>query len=157
MKTRQPYMRAILGAQVSNAINMGDDKETIGRIVLIDKKTERQIVDARFYMGRSSKSGNVYCSLWIYGNNFYTSGRGTAGGWGYHKGSGALASAIASAGIELYGSPYGHPVNGDTPAQTRAMLKTHARISGCGSYSMRCALMAIAYAAGFKDCIVVEG
>ena len=31
----------------------------------------------------------------------------------------ALASAISSAGIELFGSPSGHPVNGDTPAKTK--------------------------------------
>lgn len=157
MKTRQSYMRAILPeVGVSNALNMGDKKETIQQILVIDKKTERTIVDARFYMGRSSKASSIYCSIWLRGE-VYTSGGGTAGGWGYHKKSAALASAIRSAGIELYGSPYGHPVNGDTPAQTRKLLKTHAHIGGCGSGSMTCALLAIAYAAGCRDAIVVGG
>lgn len=160
MKTRQPYMRAVLptasfASAVSNALNMGDKKETIQQILVIDKKTERTIVDVRLYMGRSSTASAVYCSLWVHSSNIDTSGRGSAGGWGYHKKSAALASAIRSAGIELYGSPYGHPVNGDTPAQTRKMLKTHAHIGGCGSGSMTCALLAIAYAAGCRDAIVV--
>jgi len=156
MKTRQPYMRAILPTvSYSNALNMGDKKETIQQILVIDKKTERTIVDARFYMARSADGASpVYCSMWVHGS-IHTSGRGTAGGWGYHKQSVALASAIRSAGIELYGSPYGHPVNSDTPAQTRKLLKTHAHIGGHGSGSMTCALLAIAYAAGCRDAIVV--
>ena len=159
MKTRQPYMRAVMPAtNVSNAHNYGGEKDLIGYYKLIDKTTERTIVDARLYMGRSKSASAVYCSIWVRNSDGYeTSGKGTAGGYGYHKASAALASAISSAGIELFGSPYGRPVNGDTPAQTRALLKKPAHIGGCGDGSMGCALLAIAYAAGCKGAILARG
>jgi len=162
-KTKQTYMKAVFGARNDGARNEGGDKELTGYIKLIDKKTERTVIDCRFYMGRSRTASAVHCSLWVTTKNEFedgwntTSGRGTAGGYGYHKSSAAAASAIRNAGIELFGSPYDHPVNGDTPAQTRKMLKQHASISGCGTGSVECALSAIAYAAGYTDCILVRG
>lgn len=159
MKTKQEYMRATFTKECENAINYGDKKPMRERHVLIDKKTEREIVDCRTYGSGST----VYCSIWInsvkqekrpanwiHGG---TSGKGSAGGYGYHKASAAVADAIVSAGIALTGSPYGYPVNSDTPAQTRARLKKPAHIGGCGDASIRCALLAIAYAAGYQDVI----
>ena len=159
MKTKQEYMRATFTKEVHNAINYGDKKPRLSRHVLIDKKTEREIVDCRTY----GAGATVYCSIWIdsvkqekrpadwvYGS---TSGKGSAGGYGYHKESAAVDDAIRSAGVLLTGSPYGHPSNSDTPAQTRAMLKKPAHIGGCGAESIRCALLAIAYAAGYTDVI----
>ena len=159
MKTKQQYMIATMPTvSVSNARNWSNEKETIRTMKLIDKKTERVVVDARWYMGKSSSASSVYCSLWCMGHGVHeaahsTSGKGVAGGYGYHKSSAALASAITSAGIALYGSPYGHAVNGDTPAQTKAMLKRTAHIGGCGDGSIECALLAIAYAMGYRDVI----
>lgn len=159
MKTKQPYMKAVMPlTSVSNAHNYGGEKELTRSIKLIDKKTERVIVDARWYMGRSASASTVYCSLWCMGRGVYeaahsTSGKGTAGGYGYHKSSAALVSAIASAGITLYGSPYGHPVNGDTDKATKAMLKRLTHIGGCGDGSIDCALLSIAYAMGYRDVI----
>lgn len=163
-KMKQTYMKAVFGKRADNAVNMGSDKEIISQVRIIDKKTERTIVDFRAYMGKSRNTSTVYGSLWVhqvkdkpedweYGE---TSGKGSAGGYGYHKVSTVAASAIESAGITLYGSPYGHPVNNDTPAQTRAMLKQRADIWGRGDGAVTCALCAIAYAAGFNDCIVVR-
>ena len=159
MKTKQEYMRATFTKEVHNAINYGDKKPLLARHVLIDKKTEREIVDCRTY----GAGATVYCSIWlasvkqekrpagwIHGS---TSGKGSAGGYGYHKSSAAVANAIKSAGIVLTGYPYGHPVNSDTPALTRALLKKPAHIGGCGDESIRCALLAIAYAAGYTDVI----
>lgn len=159
MKTKQEYMRATFTKERENAINYGDKKPMLSRHVLIDKKTEREIVDCRTYGAGST----VYCSIWInsvkqekrpadwiYGS---TSGKGSAGGYGYHKSSAAVAAALSSAGIVLTGSPYGLPSNSDTPAQTRALLKKPAHIGGCGDESIRCALLAIAYAAGYTDVI----
>ena len=159
MKTKQPYMKAVMPlASVSNARNYGGEKETIRTIKLIDKKTERVIVDARWYKGKSASASTVHCSIWCTGLGVYeaahsTSGEGTAGGYGYHKASAALASAITSAGITLYGSPYGHPVNGDTDEATKALLKSEAHIGGCGDGSIECALLSIAYAMGYRDVI----
>jgi len=159
MKTKQPYMKAVMPlTSVSNARNYSGEKELIRGIKLIDKKTERVIVDARWYMGKSANASTVYCSLWCMGTGAYeaahsTSGKGTAGGYGYHKASAALASAIASAGITLYGSPYGHLVNGDNDEATKSLLKIAAHISGCGDGSIDCALLSIAYAMGYRDVI----
>lgn len=159
MKTKQPYIKAVMPlASVSNARNYHGEKELIRGIKLIDKKTERVIVDARWYMGKSASASVVYCSMWCMGRGVYeaahsTSGKGTADGYGYHKASAALASAITSAGITLYGSPYGHPSNGDSDKATKAMLKSVAHIGGCGDDSIECALLSIAYAMGYRDVI----
>ena len=159
MKTKQPYMKAVMPlVSVSNARNYGGEKEQIRGIKLIDKKTERVIVDARWYMCKSASALNVYCSLWCIGRGVYeaahsTSGKGTASGYGYHKASASLGSAIANAGITLYGSPYGHPVNQDSDKATKALLKSAAHIGGCGDGSIDCALLAIAYAMGYRDVI----
>jgi len=158
MKTKQTYMKAVLPATgKSNAITDNGKRELTSYYKLIDKKTERTVIDCRLYMGKSSSASTVYCSLWIGSPTFASSGRGSAGGYGYHKQSAAVGSAITSAGIELFGSPYGHPVNGDTPAQTRKRLKNRAHIGGCGSESIECALAAIAYAAGCTDAIWCRG
>ena len=162
-KTKQTYMRAVMPTVAeSNAKNYNNDKELVGYTKLIDKKTERTVIDARWYMGKSAKSTAVYCSIWCMGQGVYdaahsTSGRGVASGYGYHKRSASADSAIRSAGIELFGSPYGHPVNGTSPADTKKLLKKHAHIGGCGDGSVDCALAAIAYAMGYKDCITVQG
>ena len=165
MKTKQSYMRAVFTTRADNARNWNGEKELITRYRLIDKKTERVIVDARVYMGRSRTASAVYASVWVHGiknkpdawEDGETSGRGLAGGWGYHKTSAAIASAIEDAGIELYGSRYGHPINGDdSPQETKKLLKTRAYIHGGGDGSVECALMAIAYAAGYTDCILVK-
>lgn len=159
MKTKQEYMRATFTKECENAINYSGKKPLISQHILIDKKTEREIVDCRTYGAGST----VYCSIWIQNVKenkkptdwvySSTSGRGRAGGYGYHKESAAVADAIRSAGITLIGSPYGRPSNYDTPAQTRAMLKKPAHIGGCGDESIRCALLSIAYAAGYTDVI----
>lgn len=159
MKTKQQYMRAAFTKQCANTINYSGKKPLIAQHILIDKKTEREIVDCRLY----GAGQTVYCALWVRSIKAekkpaeweYTStaGNGTARGYGYHKESAAVADAITSAGILLTGSPYGHPSNDDTPEQTRALLKKPAHIGGCGDGSIRCALLAIAYAAGYNDII----
>jgi hypothetical protein len=160
-KTKQTYMKAVLPASgVSNARNDNDKRELVGYYKLIDKKTEKTVIDCRLYMGKSSSASAVHCSLWVRSpdmNGFESSGRGTASGYGYHKQSASVGSAIANAGIELFGSPYGHPVNGDSPARTKALLKQRAHIGGCGSGSLECALAAIAYALGCTDAVWARG
>lgn len=160
--TKQPYMRATFtGERGDNARSSESSHSLISEWKIIDKKTERTILTCRTYT--KGRGNTVYASLWVHriadknkpANWEYgeTSGRGQAGGYGYHKASAAVQSAIDSAGIALWGSPYGHPVNGDSAAVTRAMLKKHADIGGCGDSSVECALSAIAYAAGFNNVI----
>jgi hypothetical protein len=101
-------MKAIIKNQVSNAVNYGGQKELVSTWNVIGKiKGElKTVVTARCYMGRSRSASTVYASVWIHGDDIYTSGHGSAGGYGYHKESAAIDDAITSAGIELYGSAY---------------------------------------------------
>ena len=85
-----------------------------------------QPITVRVWMGRSRNASTVYCALWCHnreGNGRSFSGAGSAGGYGYHKESAALDSAIRSAGISL-----------------------DRRIRGVGDSAMRDALGAIARA-----------
>lgn len=143
-KTRREFLVAKFIAGANNARNMAGDKDTVNRIVLVDKKTEARCVDARFYMSSSRNASTVYCSIWVYTKDGKThTGHGTAGGYGYHKESAALSAAIKSAGIELWGDQYN---------RTKSPKKK-AFISGCGATAMHDACNAIAYAAGYRDCI----
>ena len=87
-----------------NARNLGDKKETIKQMVLITHKAGefKEPITVRWYMSRSGDGASpVYCSLWIHCSPYYVSGRGKAGGYGYHKASAAFQDACDSAGIEL--------------------------------------------------------
>ena len=158
MKTKQASMKAVFTKECDNAINHGGKMETVSQFILIDKKTEREVVVARTYMGRGRSASQVKAAIWItlsdkktpagweYG---HTSGAGCAGGYGYDKASTAIADAIESAGIELYGTAYKrHGENVD--------FKKRVHFGGAGSSATRSALLAIAYAAGWNDVVFVE-
>ena len=153
-------MKAKIINQVQNARNYGGEKETVSKFVVMDK-TGKEFVDCRVYMGRSRSASTVYASIWVHGNGVYTSGNGSAGGYGYHKESAAIQDAITSAGIELYGDVYesSHRWNyaenrENTPAEIaaikRRLAKKRADIGGVGESAVRAALLAIAKAAGMK-------
>lgn len=158
MKTKQATMKAVFTQECGNAINHGWKLETVSQFILIDKKTERHVVVARTYMGRGRSASQVKASIWVdlsskkkpdgweYG---HTSGAGCAGGYGYDKASSAIADAIESAGIELYGSAYCR--HGD-----KVDFKKRVYFGGVGVTATRSALLAIAYAAGWTDVIFVE-
>lgn len=135
-----------------------DNKETVDswNVVVMYKNELIQPITARFYMGRSSSASVVYCCFWAHNYHHKTkpaksvsvSGKGTASGWGYHKMSAALASAISDAGIKLFGSPYagqdeGYPKNNPV------------HFGGCGSSSMEEALKAITKALGYHGKMVI--
>lgn len=150
MRQDKMTMRATLPAEtVRNARNYGGEKETVSTYKVIGKKNGAlcSIVEARFYMGRSSSASTVYCSLWVSGET-YCSGSGKAGGYGYHKESAALADAIRSAGIQLTGANYARH-------EGRVNYKKPAYISGCGEASMNMALQAIARAAGARGQLLI--
>lgn len=94
-------------------------------------------VKAVFYDTFSPEGTTLYCNLWVWGTDVYTSGHGKAGGYGYHKQSAALMEAIRSAGITLTGDEYG----GDGPGDGSGS------IAGRGTGPMEAALIAIARAA----------
>ena len=94
----------ITKTECQNAINMGDKKETIKQMVLITHKAGefKEPITVRWYMSRSGDGASpVYCALWVRCSPYYVSGRGKAGGYGYHKASAAFQDACDSAGIEL--------------------------------------------------------
>lgn len=160
MKTKQTNMIAKFTAKTwqSNAKNYSQEKELVSRYLVIDKKTERVIIDCRCYMGRSSNSTQVYASIWINSNKplcedeegftTYTSGHGAAGGYGYHKESAAIDDAISSAGFTLFGSASGYDNKPD--------FKRTCHIGGVGESAINSALLAIAHACGSLDVIFVN-
>jgi hypothetical protein len=139
------------GLHNQNGKNYGGEKETTLRMIVVGKRGKElaPIVEARFYMGRSSSASNVYCSLWVHGAE-YCAGHGVAGGYGYHKESAALQGAIKMAGITLFGSNYARAHD-----QKRVNFKDLAHIGGCGYGSMETALKAIARAAGAKGPLLI--
>lgn len=82
-----------------------DKKELVSAYSLIVRMPSgelREVVTAKCYMGRSASASVVYVVLWVRcADGEWTSGSGSAGGYGYHKESAALADAVKSAGIEL--------------------------------------------------------
>ncbi len=139
------------GLHNQNGRNYGGEKETTLRMIVVGKRGKElsPIVEARFYMGRSRTASTVYCALWVHGAE-HCAGNGYASGYGYHKESAALASAITCAGIELYGSSYAR-----SDSSEKVDFKKRAYISGCGHSSMETALKAIARAAGAKGQLLI--
>jgi hypothetical protein len=140
-------LRAILPVKGSmNAKNLGGKKEIVGQYKLIGLRMAEgcpqfnELVDLRLYMGKSSNSSQVYASVWITGKDFYTTGYGVAGGYGYCKRSASADSALSSAGIQLLGTPYGRP-NLD--------FTEKASIHGVGESAIREAILAIGEALGY--------
>lgn len=138
-------------AEQSNAKNMNSQKEIIGWYIVVGCNDKGEIVEGvecRVYMGRSRNASTVYASIWVQGS-VWASGHGSAGGGGYHKESAAIAEAIESAGITLYGSAYSH--DNEEVDYTRV-----AHIGGVGDEAVKEALIAIARdIVGLSNCKVV--
>lgn len=79
--------------------NVNDRKENglYKGMTLIDLKTGKEKIIVRWYCPTGRKN---YCALWIYSDEIYTSGTGSAGGYGYDRTSTAFENAIIHAGIE---------------------------------------------------------
>lgn len=123
-------------------------------IVALHKGELKTVVRAECRMSASKNATVVYANLWVSGPK-ETSGRGRAGGYGYHKVSAAIGEAIAFAGIELYGSPYAdNGMVSRLATQSRKPepedLKKRCYIDGVGDRAINTALMAIAHAAGYR-------
>lgn len=122
-------MKATINKQVSNARNYSSEKELCRGMYVIGTRNGRldEVITARFWRGRSTNASVVLCSVWVRCDPTWTSGRGSAGGGGYHKMSAALQEALNDAGITLDGD-----------------------ISGYGDQAMEEALEAVARAAGIE-------
>jgi hypothetical protein len=129
----------------SNGKNYSGDKEMVSAFSLIVQTPEgmAEAITVRCWMGRSAKASVVYASVWVHGDKG-AAGHGTAGGYGYHKQSEAIARAVESAGIRLYGNPYaretGNPFNFE---------ESPLHFGGTGESAYPEIFQAIARAAGF--------
>jgi hypothetical protein len=132
-------MKAKFNKNAKQSFNSKHRKDVLKEAYTVLDGDFKTVVDCRVYGAGST----AYACLWVYGKgNFYASGSGKAGGWGYHKTSAAVDDAIASAGFELYGSPYN-----DGKEQN---YKKRCNISGVGDSAIEAALMAIAKTASRK-------
>ncbi len=153
----QLTVRAVLPVEPrQNARNLGDTKETVKTYTVLGIKigetgrpVSRCLVTLRLYCGRSRSASTVYSALWVHGPDQWTTGKGSAGGYGYCKYSEAAARAIESAGIELYGTPYGNPCN----ATGEVDYSKPCHIGGVGESAIRAALFAIGQALGYSDLV----
>lgn len=187
MQTEYRAILPALGSEGENARNLAGEKEEVNRlrVVVFDAAavketaarykdmgstfTERDRayfgfpvpVDARFWMGRSSKSMTVYCSVWIqtraglHGSKTrYLSGRGEAGGCGYHKKSAALEAALRSAGVRIESRRVAHEGSERDAAQLAERPDLgrwdSASFGGAGDGAMQDVLLAVADAAGYR-------
>ena len=120
----------------SNAYDLSNNKELTNRFraCVSISGVVTEIIDCRLFMGRSSQASVVYCALWVLDrkHDIYTSGKGQAGGYGYHKGSAAVCGAIENAGIKL-----------------------HEPISGVGDTAIHRALVGIVRACGYKGKVTI--
>ena len=100
------------------------------------------ILTANVYMSRSGDGASpVYCALWVHAPGVcYTSGKGTASGYGYHKTSAAIDAALTSAGIELTDSKTGKVVT----------------IDGVGDSAIEDAFTAIGKACGLDSVLILS-
>lgn len=118
-------------------------RNAAGKLELVEAVTVRT-----HYSQRGSGMQPVRANVWIrapHGSgDDWRSGRGSAGGCGYHKESAAIAEAVARAGVELYGRPdrYGRPQPGDA--------KRRLDFGGTGSSGYEEIFAAIAKARGFR-------
>lgn len=162
-------MKALITKPEQFNASTPQNKETVNTLtVLAAVKGEiKEIISARFYMGCSAQASVVYCCLWVHNK---CSGKSNAGGYGYHKESAALAGAITSAGIELYGTPYkagkqktekhtqyNHETKQYDTIVEKISYSRKASISGCGSTAMVDALTDIARdVLGYKKVKVIS-
>lgn len=129
-------MKATLPVKsVSNGKNLSCEKEMVQTYNLVAyKKGElREVITVCCWMGRSKSASTVYATIWVRGPDYWTSGHGQAGGYGYHKISAAVGDAIRSAGIELDQS-----------------------ISGVGERAITLAMEAIALKLGYRKTLIIE-
>lgn len=158
-------LRATITGEQQNARQPSGNKEqtACAEVSVIHYGRIENPITARFYMGRSNQASVVYCCLWIRtAKGTHHSGRGSAGGYGYHKASAALQDALTSAGVELYGYPYSgpnHDRDGKPIEDITAMLKAKKRasIGGVGESAMRAALESLTRAAGYRGYLQITG
>ena len=99
----QAIIKSANAQNISNqAFNARDKQALIHQVTIlaiVDGAIE-ELAECRLYMSNSRSASRITAILWVYGDK-YASGSGHADGYGYHKQSAAVESAINAAGIEL--------------------------------------------------------
>ena len=97
-------IKASIVKKESNA-RCPDNKELVSAyslVVRLPSGEMREVITVRCYMGWSASASVIHAVMWVKcADGHWTSGSGHAGGYGYHKESAAIASAISSAGVTL--------------------------------------------------------
>lgn len=111
----------------------------------------REVITVRtYYNEKGSGMQPVRACIWItpaeYGEGY--SGRGSAGGCGYHKESAAIADACSAAGVKLFGMLYPGYHDG------KPDYKKEIDFGGSGSSGYADIFKAIARAAGYRGRMV---
>lgn len=121
-----------------------------GSLVVSHKGELREAITVRtFYANRGTGMQPVRACVWVKpaaGGDWRT-GRGSAGGCGYHKESQAIADALDSCGVQLFGKPARYS---DNPAD----LKKRLYFGGTGSSGYEDIFSAVARAAGYRGRMV---
>jgi len=92
------------------------------QISILNRATSASIVTARFYHPGRSASSPVYVCVWVVGDSVFGCAGGKAQGYGYHKRSAALATALDAMGVTL-----SEPISGIGHGAMVAALKAIAR------------------------------
>lgn len=117
-------------------------------VCFVDGKQVDAVDIVAWYNPKGSGMQPVRASVWTRPADKSTewrSGRGDAGGYGYHKASAAIADAIQNAGFDLYGTPY---------SCEKVDFKKRCFPGGTGSHWYEDAARAIAKALGYKGRMV---
>lgn len=119
-----------------------------GSLIAVRKGELREVITVRVYFNsKGSGMQPVRSCVWIKpaADGPWHSGRGSAGGCGYHKESAAIDDACSAAGVQLFGEVYSRRVDAG-PID----YKKRVYFGGTGSSGYETIFKAIAKAAGYK-------
>lgn len=100
---RAPYdFNKVVKLDPKSGVRNFDGKVQITNYKFVTPSLETPVT-VRVYEGRSRNASTVYASVWFRSKDgeTYGSGSGAAGGYGYHKVSGAVDDAFRNAGVTL--------------------------------------------------------
>lgn len=133
---------AILGKVRKEASQPSQPMIGAGSLIAMRNGELSEVITVRTYMSASRNALVVKACVWVRPlEGDWSTGRGEAGGWGYHKESQAIYEAVTNAGIELYGDPY---------QRDARCNKERLYFGGTGGSAYEAVFKAIARAAGYK-------
>lgn len=132
-ETLSRYAKVLLpqAQDVQNA-RWPENKETFGAwsLMFFHKGKFHEAVKVRTFIGRSRDAQTVLACVWFHDREGkrWLSGKGSAGGYGYCKQSGAIDAAVTSAGIKV--GENGRGFHGAGMSSAKEALREIARALG---------------------------